>query len=184
MANEQTLEVLEKIRPNIQKLAFTFIHKMKKPSPYSIQDLLQEGEETVLQQLTRDRPDDLKGKETTYLIRSVITRFIDLMHKSYKSDTPLYFNSQKSNSNISFKVVFEKVKIEELNVLVQVMEMMSTREKEYITIMINPPEYIQEKFTKDRRGVRKHIRNALNMSQKEERTVRKEIERKLMEIKG
>jgi len=178
MTNEQTLEILEKIRPNISKLAFVFIHKMSKPSPYSIQDLKQEGEKVAIQQLIENRIDKQKGKVTTYLIRSVITRFIDLMHLSYK------LNSRRNNSSISFKMVFKEVKIEELSILFQVMDIMNFREKEYITIMVNPPKHIQEKISKDRRGTRKHIRKALNMSQKEEREVRKEIEKKLMEIKG
>lgn len=178
MTDEQILEIIEEIRPNISKLAFIFIYKMKQPSPYSIQDLEQEGEHAVLEQIKRNRPDKIKGEPSTYLIRSVITRFIDLMHRSYKLE-PI---NRSGVVVVDLPVTVNKTvnfQFEELNTLLRVIEILNTREKQYVSIMINPPEGIRNKFSRNRKVVRKLVRETLNMSQKEEREVRKEIKKKL-----
>lgn len=175
MTDNQILEILEQIRPNIKKLAWVFISKMKQPSIYTLEDLEQEGEKNVILHIRLGRLDETKGKPSTYLIRSVVTHFIDLMHQSYKFDpTEDEETIRTVISRNSSSFMFD-----ELNTLLWIEEILSTRELEYLATMLYPAERIREQFSKNRKIVRKLVRQSLNMTSKEERTVREEIRRKL-----
>jgi len=177
MTDKQILEILEEIRPNIQKLARVFHPKIKQPSILSIQDLVREGEFTVIHQIKLGRPNGKEGKISTYLIRSVITHFADLMHESYRQ-TPIKIQHKEIDDlllrrrKISFG--FDK-----LNTVMFIVENFNIREKEYITKMLFLPQDIQNKIIKNRKRTRKLVRESLNMTSEEERILRKSIKEKL-----
>lgn len=173
MTEEKIQRELDKIHVNIIKLSIVFSRKMKQPSIYTVGDLISEGKHVALQNLRENRPDESKGTISTYLIRAVITHFIDLMHKSYKNN-PMYNIKEEQSIQVTGT----------LNTLIstlQIIELLSTREKEYLTTILFPPNNIKFRISKNRKATRKLIREVLDMPQKEEKEVRKGIETKLLQ---
>jgi hypothetical protein len=170
---QQILTTLNQIHPNIVKLAKVFITKMRQPSLYSVLDLIQEGERTALVNIKSGRYDPKKGASlSTYIIRTVLTRFIDLMHQSYK------YESMKDNMLTRIENVSGSDEAH-IDLFDSISSVFSEREKVYVSTILFPSERSKHIFVTDRRKVRKSIREELNMSLGEERELRKQIKRKL-----
>jgi len=167
-------KVLEDIRPNIVKLARVFLGKMRQPPPYRLQDLEQEGLGEALAQIRKDQYKEDRGTSLkTYLMRRVLFRFIDLMHKSYKIDQPdLEERRVVTGARVS-------PKIEELSLLLEITESFNSTEMKYMNLMLSPPESIQKSFSKSKKLIRKTIREEIGISDQEERLIRESIRIKL-----
>jgi len=173
MTDEQILEILEQVRPNIKKLAWTFIAKMRQPSIYTVEDLEHEGEKNVVLHIRAGRIDTAKGKPSTYLIGSILTHFIDLMKKSYKIDPVFSPYEKREVSKTLMRRNVINFPFDELDILSHITELFTSREKEYLAAILFPSGF------KSRKTVRKTVRELLNMSPSEERLIRKEIKKKL-----
>jgi len=177
MSEEQVLNIIKKIQPNIDKLAYVFFRKMRQPSDFTISDLQQEGRNAAIQQIMLGRPDPEKGIIQTYLIRCVITRFISLMRKSYKVNPVTNVSSrierQKRHAFLSSST--------DSDLIIDLLDSLKPREKEYISLLLSPPEDIRDRMAKDRRTTRKLVREVLNMSGAEERSIRTNIKMLLRE---
>lgn len=172
MTEKQVLETIEGIRPNIKRLAHVFIPKMRQPPIHKLEDLEQEGELVVLRQIAMNRHKEGRGASLqTYLIQSVRTRFIDLMHESYRKE-PVDFNGYFTEGSTDSKT-------NEANLLLEIIESFPWPEKRYMAAILFPPQRIRNQIARDKKVTRKLIREELNMTREEEHQLRENIKEKL-----
>ena len=180
MTDSQIQEVIENIRPNIRRLAYIFLPKMKQPSFRDIKDLEREAEWVILFHIRRkDRIDNDKGKVSTYLIRGVVNHFSDLVRKSYKEDPIL--TTEIRSSLLSKNMISGRER--ELDLVRYIEERFTRREKEYLQHFLSPSEEIKEEMRSNRKSIRKIVRKHLSMLPEEERIVRENIKIKLLGFK-
>jgi len=177
MTDRGIQKVIEEIRPNIKKLAYMFLPKMKQPSTYTLQDLESEAQWVIIHHIRKKgRIDETKGKISTYLIRSVIYHFGDLVKKSYREDPIL--GSEISESLHSRNVVRDTIR--ELDLLIHLKKNLRGREMEYIQLLLSPPEQMRDEMDANRKSIRKVVREHMSMLPEEERIVRDSIKTKLI----
>jgi hypothetical protein len=177
VTEEQIVSTLDKIRPNIQKLAFCFVVKMKQPSIHSIDDLVQEGEKAAITHIRAGRIDESKGTATTYLIGGVVRHFIELMKKSYKSDPIMSKDDEISQSLLSRGVVESLENC--VDTFLHLSNILDGREKQYALMFLSPDNSTQKKIQSNRKRTRVVIREELQMTKDEEREIRRRIWKKL-----
>jgi hypothetical protein len=172
MTEQQVLDTIEEIRPNIKRLAYIFVPKMKQPSTHRPEDLEQEAIHCILQQIDLDRFKEEEGATLqSYLIRSVLTRFIDLMKQSYKVEPvepARCFTERTAGNNAG-----------EIDLFLEIMESFTPAEKRYTAAMLFPSSEIQSEISKDRKVTRKLTRKELGITRKEEFQIRNSIQEKL-----
>ena len=180
MTDQQILETINSVRPNIKKLARVFIRKMRQPSIYSFQDLEQEAEKAILYHIRKGSYDVERGKQSTFLILSVLSTYITLMHKSYRLN-PIEEKKKEVFNSLRTRYS-EKFKLEELSIVSYVMEEFTEEERSYLVVMINPPEEVKIGMARNRKSVRRLVRENLNISLNEEKRIRESIKRKLESV--
>lgn len=179
MTEEKIQKVFEEIRPNIKKLTFVFIPKMKQPSIFSHQDLEREAEYISLFHIRKKgRIDETKGKISTYLIRTIICHFSDLVKKSYKIDPILDTSIEQEFLSRNIK----KSDIEKIDLSLYIQETLTPQEKKYVETFLNPPNEIQKGFVKNQKNTRKLVRQHMRLSPAEERRLRDSIRVKIKSI--
>jgi len=172
------VEEFEKIRSKIKKLAYVFIGKMKQPSPYDIEDMLQEAASTVNAHLRAKRYDASKGASiSTYLMTSVRFHYINMVKASYKQD----FNSSMENRRRFDRLardLMHVVKYPEstgLNLLLDLQDTLNYREKAYLALIINPTQEVMIRSQSNKKTLRKTVRAVLNMERQEEKDIRDKL---------
>jgi hypothetical protein len=177
MCNSALQDMLDELQPKINRLAYMFLKKMHRPSPYAFEDLLNEAAGVVIEKVN-DCQYREEGSATlgTYILTGVRFHFINLVKKSYKMDfNPKIANKRKLNRlkrDLTFAVKYPES--DSLNVVFEIMEKLSDREIKYISLIIFPPKHVIEKGAVAK-TVRNTARTNLNMSVSEELIIRKKV---------
>ena len=94
MTNDEIQQALDNHHQMIAYLAYGCFQRMRKPTFYTTEDLIQEGRLKCIQHLPSFNPE--KASIQTYIYRCAITRFNDLVRGSWrqKNDDSLYRHDQ------------------------------------------------------------------------------------------
>lgn len=163
-----TLQI-QGILPLIQKEAWTCYRKIKQPTSYTIEDLIQEGVIAYLQKYN-DYNSNRNNKFVPYILMCIRSHFAAIVQKSYRT-------IDKINSDISSISVAAKNSFNDAIDIVENTQKLTTIERKYLLLMFSPPVTMQNKLKniKNSRKKRIYIRELLNLSNEKERKIRANI---------
>jgi len=161
-----TLQI-QKILPLIQKEAWVCYRKMKQPTSYTIEDLIQEGTVICLQKYN-DYDSNRNNKFVPYILMCMRSHFAAIVQKSYRT-------INKINSDISSISIATKNSFDDAIEAIENVQKLTHIERKYLLFMFSPPTMIQNKIKKNSRKKRIYIRELLNLSNEKERKIRMNI---------
>lgn len=170
------LQEINNISNSIDKLAWNFLRKIKRPSLYTIEDLREEAICVIINVLQSGKYFDpeRKVKLSTYLLQCVKSRFCDILWKSYRG---IDFANLVNTSFVKSGRFPSKTRGYEI------LEIFSEDEIKYITLFLFPPKEIERKHSNLSKGkLRKIAKERLEISWKREDYLRKSIENKLTKL--
>jgi len=175
---------LESYLPLIRNYAWVALKKIRKPTFYDHDDLIQEGIECFLEAIKYWIPERKDAAFKTYFTAALKRKYCDIVRKSY---SPKRSFSSEAKKREYYQQLWNKS--EKPNSIIQthiklLLEELPEHEKKYVMAILHSTQthtygtYLNaNQFTKKR----EEIRQALKLSRGEEDHIRKNIIRKIRE---
>lgn len=166
----------------VESMAFVALQKMRKPSPYSFEDLCQEGYIVCVEWVRRWWNPEKGASLKTFITGGLRLYFTDFVKLSYKSNVnPMPVSALQSDDDDAPAVETGLLEQEEVSTEPDPMEMASFDE----TMGRMTPEemqYILQTLSRNEKGrspSRAAIRKTLNLTDEQEEAIRTSIQEKL-----
>ena len=150
--------------------------KLKKPTIYSMEDIIGEG--IMIFYKAKKKYDETKGKFIAYFKHAIRMWFGTIVAKSYRSINQTA--TKKSDAEKGNYLTALAVSCDTFNIaLEEIVELFTKREKDYILFMLSPPKNI---FTQrvSLKAARKLLAKHLHITKQEETYLYKSVTAKLV----
>jgi len=158
MSEKIKLEDYSTVIENHAKRCFK---RLKRPTIMTIEDLVNDGVVMFLSALKKYNKD--KGEFLPYLIITLKNRFNAVVIHSYRC-VDIEYNEEQSHSKSSSQMKIVGI--------IQNLFKLSTKELEFISFMLAPPEIVIDDIVKYKSQYKKMIRSHLNITIDEERAIK------------
>lgn len=174
-------KIVVEFKDLVESMAYVALTKMRKPSPYTLEDLCQEGYIVCTEWVQRWFHPERGASLKTFITGGLRNRFADLVHLSFRDATESYPTSHWCTDSIKEEVVSDP-QVASRNTALNPIEMVSFKETigrlseqelQYITTLLTPKET-------HKMPTRAEVRKALGLSEDAELKVRNSIEEKLI----
>ncbi len=168
----------------VESMAFVALQKMKKPSPYSFEDLCQEGYIVCVEWVKRWFHPERGASLKTFITGGLRQHFTDLVWGSFR-DKSVTLGEVEDPDGISNNEVFDPVvdcpafnPIENAS-FNETVGRLTQEELVYVTTVLTPIEVEEKRKIKRKMPTRADVRKALKLSEEAEGRLRAGIEEKL-----
>lgn len=178
--NNNTFDI-EIMRSTVEILAHQTFPKIKKPTHLGIDDLVQEGLMVCWEWVHRWYKPNSGASIKTFATNGVKFHFKDLITKSWKSVDTIVC-SEEEDSDTPFINTLPSKSISEILYVMNSLMSFSEKEREYITLILNPGADITRRLVNHPRQLRQMVRTRLKINIEMENALRSQIQHKLEQM--